>query len=74
LVSDKLEKVSATYYSAYDFQKTQLDDYEEYTYTVEKVQIDQNGNKKVVSSEVKSIFDTFPVVEWENKGNVVEKE
>lgn len=68
LISDDLSRVSSTYYIPAYFRKTKLKDYETYVYTRNKVK-----DGAVVSSEVRSIFDEFPIVKWDDMGNTVEK-
>ncbi len=63
MVSDQLTDISATYYSPYNFQKTNLKNYTDYTYTV--TETDADG--ATVESKI-SIFDTFPEVAWDKKG------
>ncbi len=55
LISDQLKEVSSNYYIPASFRKTDLKDFDSYTY------IDRNGNQK-------SIFSSFPEVEWDKKG------
>ena len=74
LISEKIEDATPAFYAPYDFQSATLDGYEEYIYTLQRVQVDQNGNKKTLASETRSIFDNFPIVKWEDQGKVVEKE
>lgn len=63
MVSGELKDISATYYCPYNFQKTQLKDYNSYTYTESEVDATGATVKKVVS-----IFDSFPEVAWDKKG------
>lgn len=55
LISDQLTEVSSNYYNPASFRKTDLKDFDSYTY------VDKNGNQK-------SIFSAFPEIEWEKKG------
>ena len=69
LISGELTNVGASYYAPAHFQKTNLKNYNDYSYTVRNV--DANGN--VVSEESNSIFAYFPEIYWEKKGTVEEK-
>ena len=55
LTSDQLTDVKSTYYVPATFQKADLKNYLDYTYT------DSHGNKI-------SIFATFPEIDWDKKG------
>jgi len=61
LVSDQLNNVSNDYYIPSVFTKTDLKDFESYTYT------DKKGEKV-------SIFASFPSVAWDKKGTTEETE
>lgn len=71
LVSKELSKVSATYYIPAHFQKTKLKHYEDYTYTLNKI---SKNTGEIVSTEICSIFDEFPLAKWDQKGQVVEED
>ena len=63
MVSGELSDISASYYSPYNFQKTKLKNYTDYTYTVTEAGADgENVETKI------SIFDTFPEIAWDKKG------
>ena len=61
LISDQLTDVSSNYYYPSVFTKTNLKDFEQYTYT------DKKGNQV-------SIFASFPNIAWDKKGTAEETE
>ncbi len=63
LVSDQLENVDSIYYSVYAFRKTNLKDYNTYTYSVSGV--DSEGNE---TTKQTSIFTDFPDIYWDKMG------
>ena len=71
MVSDDLSKVDATYYIPAYFRKTKLKNYEQYTYTLIKKNLNTG---KEISSEICSIFDEFPVAKWDQMGQTITEE
>ena len=71
LVDNDLSNVKATYYIPAHFQSTKLKHYEDYTYTLNKI---SKKTGEVVSTEICSIFDEFPVSKWDQKGQIVEED
>jgi ABC-type oligopeptide transport system substrate-binding subunit len=72
LVSDKLSKTDTTnYYTPTTFTKTKVADFEIYTYYETKKasdgsdRLDENGQPM---KEYKTIFDSFPAIEWDKVG------
>lgn len=70
LVSDKLSNVESTYYIPGYFRKTELEDYETYVYTLNKISMVDGS---VISSETCSIFDEFPIAKWDDIGKTIEE-
>ena len=71
IASKDLSKVDATYYIPAYFRKTKLKNYRDYTYTLIKKNLNTG---KEISTSINSIFDEFPVVKWDQMGQVLTEE